>query len=117
MSRIIAILMMLILPLQAFAAAERPLAHVSGEAIYHLVAHAEHVQHHHDDDGAMEEDNSLASATHQLDFDLMSNLPGTLSSVALPLLLDVQQAAPTFAGIVIPAPAYSPPLRPPHAPA
>jgi hypothetical protein len=117
MSRIIAILMMLILPLQAFGAVERQLVHMSGEAMDHLVAHAEHLQHHHDDDGAMEEDDSLASATHQLDFDLMSNLPGTLLCVALPLLLDTQQVVPSFAGSAIPTPAYSPPLRPPHVPA
>lgn len=109
--------MLLILPLQAFAAVERQLAHVSGEVMDHLVAHAEHVQHHHDDDGAMEEDDSVASATHQLDYDLTSNLPGTLLSAALPLLLSIRHVVPLFAGSAMPTPAYSPPLRPPHAPA
>ncbi|TXI85797.1 MULTISPECIES: hypothetical protein [unclassified Cupriavidus] len=117
MSRIVAILMLLILPLQAFAAAERQLAHLSGDEMDHVVAHAEHVPHHHDDDGAMEEDDSLASATHQLDFDLMSNLPGTLTSVAVPLLLNTSQVAPSFAGSTMPTPACTPPLRPPHVPA
>lgn len=117
MSRIVAILMMLVLPLQAFAAAERQLRHLAGDTIDHLVAHAEHVQHHHDDDGSVEQDDSLSSATHQLAFDLMSNLPGTLMTVAFPPLLDCRQPAPVFAGRAVPHPATSPPLRPPHAPA
>lgn len=110
-------LLMLILPLQAIAATERQLAHINGEALDHLVAHAEHVQHHHDDQGNVHEDDSVASASHQLDFDLQWNLHGTLLSVSWPALLDVRQPAPPFAGGVIPAPEYSPPLRPPHVPA
>ena len=87
MSRIVAILLMLMLPLQALAAVERQFAHASGPVLDHMVVHAEHVPHHHDDDGDIHEDDSSASASHQLDFELASNLLGTVSlAYSLPVL-------------------------------
>ncbi|MEZ7784752.1 hypothetical protein O4A46_23430 [Cupriavidus gilardii] len=116
MSRIVAILLMLMLPLQALAAVERQFAHASGPVLDHMVVHAEHVPHHHDDDGDIHEDDSSASASHQLDFELASNLLGTVSlAYSLPVLPPRYQT-PLFGGAVIPDPAGTPPLRPPHAP-
>ena len=123
MSRIIAILMMLILPLHALAAAERHFAHASSEAsdavetIEHLAAHAENIPHHHHDEDGTDVDDDFLSASHQLEFDLLSNLLGALPSMASPLLLDMTHVKPSFAARAVPAVAFGPPLRPPHAPA
>lgn len=115
MSRIVAILLMLMLPLQALAAVERQFAHASGQVLDHMVVHAEHVPHHHDD-GDIHEDDSSASASHQLDFEVASNLLGTVSlAYSLPVLPPRYQT-PLFDGAVIPDPTGTPPLRPPHAP-
>jgi hypothetical protein len=117
MSRVVAILLMFILPLQALAAADRQFAHSAGSVLDHLVAHAEHVPHHHDDDGNMEQDESSSSFSHLLDFDSNANFQGI---VALPFLLPVlphAHIAPGFRHAFVPNPTGSPPLRPPHLPA
>ncbi|MEM5427987.1 hypothetical protein [Cupriavidus oxalaticus] len=117
MSRVIAILLMLLMPLQAFAAVERQLAHPAGSVLEHMLEHAEHVPHHHDDDGDIEFDDSAASASHQLDFDYGMNFQAALTVPVLPPLLPHTQSEPLFLGGAIPHPDGSPPLRPPHAPA
>ena len=112
--------MMLILPLHAMAAAERHFAHATSEAedtIEHLPAHAEHIPHHHHDEDGMDVDDEFLSASHQLEYELLSNLLGALPSTASPLLLDMTHVVPAFAPRTVPAVASGPPLRPPHAPA
>lgn len=123
MSRVIAILLMLILPLQALAAAQRQLAHSAGfpvdlvDLVDHMAAHADHVPHHHDDDGDITFDDSAASASHQLDFDYGMHFQAPLPG-GLPLSLAQRtQPKPLFLGGRMPDPRGSPPLRPPHAPA
>ncbi|WP_354686780.1 hypothetical protein [Cupriavidus necator] len=117
MSRVIAILLMLVLPLQALAAAQRQLAHSAGFPPDHLVAHAEHIPHHHDDDGEIAFDDSPASASHQLDFDYGTNFQAALPLMLLPPAGPRTEAEPLFLGARMPDPGRSPPLRPPHAPA
>ncbi|MGH8790155.1 MAG: hypothetical protein ACREYA_34430 [Cupriavidus necator] len=117
MSRVVAILLMLMLPLQAFAAVERQLAHASGALLEHMVAHAEHVPHHHDDDGDMQADDSASSALHQLDFDYGSNFQAIVLMPLLAPMLPHAYPAPGFHSGAVPNPIGSPPLRPPHAPA
>lgn len=116
MSRVIAILLMLILPLQALAAAQRQLAHWAGFPPDHMVVHAEHVPHHHEDDGEIAFDDSSASASHQLDFDYSTNFQAALPVTVLPPAVPQTQPAPLFLGGQVPDPGGSPPLRPPHAP-
>lgn len=78
MKKVLLILLMLLLPWQAFAAAERNLTHVlggdglHGQAVVmkHIAEHASHVMHHHDDvDDDTHEDDSEQSAQHMLDFE------------------------------------------------
>ncbi|ESJ21459.1 MULTISPECIES: hypothetical protein [Cupriavidus] len=115
MSRVVAILLMLLLPLQAMAAVDRQFAHASEAMLEHMVAHAEHVPHHHDEDGAMHEDDSTASASHQLDFDFASGLYGTVGLAFSVPLVPPRYLTPSFLPGPIPSPFSSPPLRPPHA--
>ncbi|SPS00411.1 conserved exported hypothetical protein [Cupriavidus taiwanensis] len=117
MSRMIALLLMLILPLQALAAAQRQLAHAAGFPPDHMAAHAEHIPHHHDEDGEIAFDDSTASASHQLDFDYGTHFQAPLPAGMVPPLTLQMQGEPLFLGGRIPDPGCSPPLRPPHAPA
>lgn len=117
MSRVIAILLMLILPLQALAAVQRQLAHSAGFPADHIAAHVEHVPHHHDDDGNITFDDSTESVSHQLDFDYGSQFQATLPAGLLLPLAQQTQPEPLFLGGHMPDPRDSPPLRPPHAPA
>lgn len=117
MSRIVAILLMLMLPLQALAAVERQFAHSPDAMLEHMVIHAEHVPHHHDDDGSVHQDDSVASASHQLDFDFAFNLLGTVALAFSVPVVPPRYLTPVFVAGVVPSPASSPPLRPPHAPA
>lgn len=114
MSRVIAILLMLILPLQALAAAQRQLAHIAGFPPDHMAAHAEHLPHHHDEDGEIEFDDSTESASHELDFDFGTHLQAPLpADVLLPLTQHSHAEPLSFSG-GMPDPGRSPPLRPPH---
>ncbi|AGW95284.1 hypothetical protein N234_35070 [Ralstonia pickettii DTP0602] len=117
MSRVIAILLMLILPLQALAAAQRQLVHSAGFPPDHMAAHAEHIPHHHDDDGEIAFDDSTASASHQLDFDYGTHFQAPLPAGLLLPLSQQTQPEPLFLAGRMPDPRGSPPLRPPHAPA
>ncbi|MBY4948124.1 hypothetical protein K6V92_16020 [Cupriavidus respiraculi] len=117
MSRVVAILLMLILPLQAFAAADRQLAHSAGAMLEHLMAHAEHVPHHHDDNGDIEHDDSQSSLSHLLEFDSSANFQGVVATPFLVPVLPHAQPAPGFRHGYVPDPTGSPPLRPPHLPA
>lgn len=117
MSRVIAILLMLILPLQALAAAQRQLAHSVGFPVDHMTAHAEQIPHHHDDDGEITFDDSTASASHQLEFDYGMHFQAPLPGGLLLTLAQRTQPKPLFLGGRMPDPRGSPPLRPPHAPA
>ncbi len=113
----IALLLMLILPLQALAAAQRQLAHTAGLPPDHMAAHAGHIPHHHDEDGEIAFDDSAASASHQLDFDYGTHFQAPLPAGMVPPLTLQTQREPSFVGSRIPDPGRSPPLRPPHAPA
>ncbi|WP_175016911.1 hypothetical protein [Massilia sp. YMA4] len=66
MRHLLCLLLMLCLPLQSFAAQwEHVLA---GETtLAHEIAHDEHVQHHHEDDGSIHYDDSDESAQHVQD--------------------------------------------------
>ncbi len=117
MSRIVAILLMLILPLHVLAAAGQQFAHSATTMPNHLVMHAEQISHHHDDDGDIQIDDSTSSASHQLDFDYGSHFQGTVTMPYLLPVLPHVQLAPEFHGSAVPNPTGSPPLRPPHLPA
>lgn len=120
---------MLLMPLQLLAAAERGLAHQMGSVqagsmnqastfVAHAMEHADHVAHHHHEDGSTHVDNSMASALHLLDCE---------KCCAMGLALPMQHAIASFAppaGVTppfeagfVPDRTSSPPLRPPHAPA
>jgi hypothetical protein len=71
MKKMLLILMMLLLPWQAYSAAERNLTHVLGGAGHgpeavtqHIVEHANHFLHHHDDHDDDDEDDAGVSSTH-----------------------------------------------------
>lgn len=120
MRKLLLLFLMLILPLQMIAAAERGITHATEGsqdaqvAMQHAIAHAEHIaHHHHSNDGSMHMDDSQASAQHLLDCEkacAMSFMLPTahhLSFEALP------QVVPTFLSEFIPERTTSPPLRPP----
>lgn len=120
MKRFFLIFLALILPLQTIVAAERGFYALEGQSekvvVQHLLEHADHVSHHHDD-GEIHEDDSLASAQHMLDCDQGGSL-GFIVPGQSPLALFVPASTrPALAKDVFPSRTTSPPLRPPHAPA
>lgn len=129
MKRMLLILMMLVLPWQAIAAAERNLTHVLGSGnnhgpefvIKHMAEHADHVLHHHDDDGedaddgATHIDNSQKSFQHLADFEQgcsMNILPPALYQPGMPV---ADRVAPVFRPDAYSNRTTIPLLRPPRA--
>ena len=98
MKQALLIILLIVFPWQAIAAAERNLAHVmSGGDLYtmgrHMAEHEAHVLHHHDDDdggGAPHIDKSDKSVQHLNDYEHGGGLhvllpaPPALSAIALP---------------------------------
>lgn len=123
MKRAFLIFLAMLLPLQAVVAAERGFAHAMQEqqdarqTLAHTKAHADHVSHHHHDDGAVDFDNSQASVKHLLDCDQGGSLTVILPSAAPVAFNPMPQHAPALYASVFPERTTSPPLRPPHAPA
>lgn len=98
MKKAFLIFLMLILPWQAMAAMERNLGHLSGSrhgsefGMKHMVEHANHVLHHHDDDGATHLDNSEKSVHHLTDYDQA----GSMNLLFPALSASASQAVPRF---------------------
>ena len=131
MKKALLILLMMLLPWQAYAAMERNLVHVLGDGQPHAMAfvakhmaeHAAHVLHHHDDDGddgdapSLHQDDSQKSVQHLADFDHGCGLHILMPAYgALPMALAERSAPPVFHDT------YSdrttlPLLRPPRLPA
>jgi len=103
MKQALLIILLIVFPWQAIAAAERNLVHVmSGGDLHtmgkHMAEHAAHVLHHHDDDdddddgggGAPHVDKSEKSVQHLNDYEHGGSLhvllpaPPVLSAIALP---------------------------------
>lgn len=88
MRKTILILLLMVFPWQAIAAAERNITHVFGNGksqnlqfvLKHMAEHADHVLHHHDDDADSDDDNSthvddsLKSVQHLADYDQAGSL-------------------------------------------
>jgi hypothetical protein len=115
MKKALLILLMMLLPWQAYAAMERNLVHVLGDGqahgmafvAKHMAEHAAHVLHHHDvhhddDDGdagvpALHEDDSQQSVQHLADFDHGCGLHILMPAYsALPMALAERSAPPVF---------------------
>ncbi|MCS0588259.1 hypothetical protein ACFQ09_20540 [Massilia norwichensis] len=98
MKKALVIVMLVLLPLQAFAAMERGLAHLLGGGYgatvfaKHLVEHEEYIAHHHDAHGTPHDDGSPKSLQHLADFEHQSASP-----MLLPM--EVQLAQVTIARI------------------
>lgn len=128
MKKFLLILLMLAIPWQAIAAAERNLTHVldSGSAkgmsfvIKHIAEHADHVLHHHDDDdedaddSGTHVDNSQKSLQHLADFEHGSHLNIVLPAVNVPGLPAAVRIAPSLRHDVFSDRTTIPLLRPPR---
>ncbi|MFA9216143.1 MAG: hypothetical protein ACEQSK_03460 [Sphingomonadaceae bacterium] len=131
MKKVLLILLMLAIPWQAIAAAERNLTHVLGSAnaigmdfvIKHIAEHADHVLHHHDDDddddddsddGGTHLDNSQKSLQHLADFEHGSHLNIALPAINMPGLPLVVRVAPSLRHDVFSDRTILPLLRPPR---
>lgn len=129
MKNVVLILLMLVLPLQAIAAAERNFAHVlssgSGHGldfvVKHLAEHADHVLHHHDDDdddaddGAPHVDNSQKSLQHLADYEQGCGMQILLPALNQPCLPVAARVAPLFRPDLFSNRTTMPLLRPPRA--
>ncbi len=131
MKKAILTLLLMVLPWQAIAAAERNFTHVLGSGksqnlqfiLKHMAEHADHILHHHDDDADEGDDSnthvddSLKSIQHLADYDQAGSLNVLLF---IPELPDGTLLSPIPS--VIWSDTYSnhttmPLLRPPRAPA
>lgn len=130
MKKFLLILLMLVIPLQAFAAADRNLTHLlgagSGNGLKfvseHIAEHAEHIAHHHDDDDDDDDqdagthvDNSQKSLHHMADFEQGSNINILLPALSELVLQDQLRTLPTFRSDQFSDRTTIPPLRPPRA--
>ncbi|ABR91920.1 Uncharacterized conserved protein [Janthinobacterium sp. Marseille] len=125
MKKVTLILLILVLPLQAFAAMERNLTHIlSGSGmefvLKHITEHANLVMHHHDGDGlivdddATHADHSQKSVQHLADYE-----HGYSMNILLPAfnqlgLVAIERIAPSFWPEVFSDRTTSPLLRPPR---
>lgn len=114
MSRIVAFLLVLILPLQVSSATWRHLTHAPDQMLAHMVEHAQHVLHHHDKDGTIHQGGGGASLAHQLDFDYGTSLSAALPDVPEPPALVHGQTAPLFLASALPDPYLHLPHPPPR---
>jgi hypothetical protein len=125
MKKALLIILLIVFPWQAIAAAERSLVHVmssgtGGDVHYmskHMAEHEAHVLHHHDDDddGDVHVDKSEKSVQHLNDYEhgcglhVLLPAPPVLSAIALP------QFAPTSRPENYSDRTTLPPLPPPRA--
>ncbi|BDB28329.1 hypothetical protein CTP10_R57400 [Cupriavidus sp. P-10] len=114
MSRIVVFLLVLFLPLQVLSAPWRHLTHAPDRMLEHMVEHAQHVLHHHDEDGTIHHGGGGDSLGHQLEFDY-----GTSLSAALPAVLEQPASGhshtePMFLASALPDPFLDLPHRPPR---
>ena len=102
MKKVVLILLILVLPLQAFAAMERDLAHMLGGGgpglefiLKHITKHVDLVMHHHDSDGLIVDDsaphgdNSKKSVQHLADYEHgynMNTLLPAFNQLGLPAI-------------------------------
>nr|WP_315396894.1 hypothetical protein [uncultured Duganella sp.] len=136
MKKALLILLMMVLPLQAFAAAERNLLHVLGGGkghgaefvLKHMAEHADHVAHHHHDDdddddgdattgGAPHVDSSHKSLQHLADYEQGCGMNILLFAPTAAVFPDAVHIAPIPRPDVVPDRTTIPLLRPPRQPA
>jgi hypothetical protein len=126
MKKVFLILMMLVLPLQAFAALERNLTHVLGDVgehglelvVKHIAEHADHILHHHDDnddDDSTHVDSSQKSLQHLADYDQGCSMNALLLALNVPGLPLAVRIAPLFSPDDFSDRTTIPLLRPPRA--
>ena len=65
--RWLAVVLMVLVPLQAYGAVAGAWAHASNVGLLHLVDHEGGIAHHHHDDGSVQQDDSDESAQHLCD--------------------------------------------------
>lgn len=129
MKKALLILLMLVLPLQAFAAVERNLVHVLGSGkghgpefvLKHMAEHADHVPHHHHDDddandGAPHVDNSQKSMQHLADYEQGCSMNILFPALTAAVLPDAVYVAPILWPDVFSNRTTTPLLRPPRQP-
>ncbi|MFJ4293225.1 hypothetical protein ACIP1U_26110 [Cupriavidus sp. NPDC089707] len=114
MSRIVAFLLVLILPLQVLSAAWGHLTHAPDHMLEHMVEHAQHVLHHHDEDGTIHQGGGGESLAHQLDFDYGTSLSAALPDVLEPPASTHSQTDPLFLASTLPDPYFHLPHPPPR---
>jgi len=132
MKKALLILLVMLLPWQAIAAAERNLVHVmsSGSAhglefvAKHMAEHDAHVLHHHDDDenddgvnSSSHEDNSQKSAQHLADYEHGCTLHILIPACNKLPLAETPSTPPRFAIDTLSNRTTIPLLRPPRTPA
>lgn len=128
MKKLLLIMLMIVLPLQAFAAMEHNLAHLLGGkssqnlelVAKHIGDHAAQVPHHHEDDddddaGDVHVDNSSKSIQHLSDHEHNISLNVLFMSPAGAGLTDVIAMVPILAVDSFVSRVTIPPLRPPRA--
>ncbi|WP_317924430.1 hypothetical protein [Cupriavidus sp. TA19] len=117
MSRFVVFLLVLILPLQALSVGRRLTHahdHLPEHLLEHLLEHAQHIPHHHEDDGAVHHDKGDESIAHQFDFDYGTSLSAMLSAPIAPEASRHSQIEPDFLTAVFPHPFFRPPHPPPR---
>ena len=136
MKKTFLIFLMLVLPWQAIAAMERNFDHLSGGGgmhgskalIKHMVEHAEHVLHHHDEDGDGDDggtdanggthvDNSQKSVHHLADYDQAGSMHLLLPALGVPFSATITRFPPAFWRDPFRTRSVVPLLRPPRLPA
>lgn len=129
MKNFLIVILMVLIPMQAIAAAERNFTHVLGSAgqtaesvVNHIVAHAERVMHHHDDHDNVEAgevdphlDNSAESSKHIADFELSCGMTFFLPAVSDSSLPAIARIAPSWRYDAFSDRSTTPLLRPPRA--
>ena len=109
MRRFVLILLMIMLPWQAFAATVNTFMHESDNIVMHIAEHELGISHHHHDDGSSHHDNSEASSEHGSDHtgcsgvavlaDLSMDVSFFPASVAPPEFSSLLLAGPDLAGL------------------
>ena len=127
MKKALLIFLMLLLPWQSLAAMERQFAHTGGghsarSIVEHLAEHADHVLHHHDDDGEDDAgvahvDDSAKSVQHLADYEQAGHLNCLFSSFDPPQLVSIARLRPAVARAPFHTRSILPLLRPPRLPA
>ena len=129
MKNFLLIILMVLLPMQAIAAAERNFTHVLGSTgqapelvVSHLSAHADRVMHHHDDhdsdnagDTSTHIDDSPESYEHISDFEFTCGVHFFLPPASISNLPAIDRIAPASRYDVFSDRTTLPLLRPPRA--